>query len=145
MQGIPETSQLGSDDEIFFSLYPWICQLGDQDLSWYQNAGGAGKQLDPIYGTDCDTGGWCSDYSKCYYDNEPYSNIHDDASLPPRSRHYKFSNNYDGSFTGWLMYEKTWEGGSDTQNYTNKCDSCDGWCKDNGYCFTLYRKDSIPW
>jgi len=146
MQGIQDTSQLKPDDSIFFSLYPWICQLGDQDLSWYQNAGGAGKQLDPIYGTDCDTGGWCSDYSKCYYDNEPYSNNHSDStSIPPRARHYKFVNNGDGTLTGWMMYEKTYEGGDQTLDYTNNCDSCDDNCKNNGDCFILQRLDTIPW
>lgn len=152
-EGVQDPSKLSPDDSIFFSIYPWVCGLGTQDLSWFWNAGGAGKAMDPIYGTDCDSGGWCNDYAKCYYDNEPYSNIHDDGnSVPPTARFYKFYNNGDGTLTGWLLYENTYEGGDQIFDYTGACDSCDDNCLNNNFdssgaaiCFKLKRMDSIPW
>jgi len=154
-QGVADIADLGPDKSIFFSVYPWVCNLGSQDLAWYWDAGGAGKAMDPIYGTDCASGGACNDYAKCYYDNEPYSNNHwDSNSVPPIARFYKFVNNGDDTITGWMMYEKTYEGGNQIFDYTNNncMNGCDDSCKANNkdstgapVCFNLKRLSAIPW
>ena len=95
-----------SDNEIFAVMYPWVCNLGSQNLGWFWNT----KTLDKVF--------YNTDYTKCYYDNEPYDRKHwSSTSIPPVFRIYKFVFDKCHKYLKvYRIYEKTYEGGDKIQD-----------------------------
>lgn len=124
-----ELSSLGAYDcndsnksgTIFVIVYPWVCNLGDEDASAYW--GGMGNYK---YGLP-----WGPDLTpkvNCYYDNEPWDILNQGSTvpgtgkpyyphsmstaIPPVWQAYKFvkMQDSDDQIYGWLLKEKLPDG-----------------------------------
>ena len=97
--GLPDTDQLGNGPgTAFVIMYPWVCvNWNDQSLYWLWG-------LHEPYGDKT----YRTEYTKCYYDNEPWDNDHwHGTTIPPIWQAYKFYyNDSTQVITGWKLAEK---------------------------------------